>query len=653
MIEVIGHTGTSEYEAASSIKAAIIALWPEVESSPQNKDHVVISAGAKIHGYKVSDLDIVICGAFHGGRNFTPTKPLTDRQGAKHFNEPVSVQNFVAVIEVKDHDRRGVQFVGNTIQVRYKGGWHDATDQNEKQLYSLSSFLSDKKISNIWVYRTLFMRGLTSIDLAGTLPRSISAEDFFTSLASINQIENKSGKLSFKSGEDANLRRIFNLPILKKLIPTGLDRKRMDLILRDTPEAITLSETFGKKMIRLRGQGGTGKTVMLLQAAWRAFSETGSRTIVLTYNHALAADIRRLLTLMGVPSNAYDGGIYVGTVMSFMYSWFNTLELLDEEDDSESFENYSRHCELANEMIRKGAISAEDIRLVKESRPDTFAFDYVVVDESQDWPQSEADLLKALYDPTKIAIGDGVDQLVRGPRTNWEKDVLPDAMYSINLGKTHRMKSNLTEFARRVATEAGLPNIPEPSDITGGGQLYLSYGPFEEQNKLLDDLTDLAKSAGNSEIDFLICVPPSAVQARDGIRRSDLGAALQSRGLAVWDGVNPTIRKEFPSDKSEYRIVQYDSCRGLEGWVTVLDRLDEAWLYHYDQRLNDGLTEQEKEAYCEIEDVAASYAWQRLMIALCRPIDSLVITLSSKDNPCSEVIRKVSQNCADFLIISD
>jgi hypothetical protein len=651
LIEVIGQASTSEYHAACAIKAAILELWPEVESSPQNKDHVVLSAGAKIHGYQVSDLDIVICGVFHGGRSFVPTKPLTDRKGTKHFKEPVNVHNFVAVIEVKDHDRRGVQFVGNTVQVRYKGGWHDATDQNEKQLYALSSYLKDKKISSAWVYRTLFMRGLPSIDLAGTLPRSISAEDFFTSLASINQIDNKSGALSFRSGEDSNIRRIINLPILKKLVPTGLDRKRMDLILRDTPEAKILIEMFGQKMIRLRGQGGTGKTIMLLQAAWRSFSEKGSRTIVLTYNHALAADIRRLLSLMGVPSNPYDGGIFVGTVMSFMYSWFNTLELLGEEDDSESFEGYSKHCKLANEMITKGAISAEDIKLVKESRPDTFDFDYVVVDESQDWPQAEADLLKSLYDPLKITIGDGVDQLVRGPRTNWEKDISADEVYSINLDKTHRMKSNLTEFARRVATEAGLPNIPQPSDRSGGGQLYLSYGSFESQNELLDELTNLAKSAGNAEIDFLICVPPSAVETLEGIRRSDLGAALRSRDLSIWDGVNPTTRKEFPSNKSEYRIVQYDSCRGLEGWVTVLDRLDEAWLYHYNQRKNEGLTEQEKAAYCEIENLAASYAWQRVMIALCRPIDSLVITLSAKDNPCSEVIRKVSQTCEDFLVL--
>ena len=40
--------------------------------------------------------------------------------------------------------------------------------------------------------------------------------------------------------------------------------------------------------------------------------------MVLTYNIALAADIQRILALMGIPSDGEAGGITVRTVMSFM-----------------------------------------------------------------------------------------------------------------------------------------------------------------------------------------------------------------------------------------------------------------------------------------------------------------------------------------------
>ena len=39
-------------------------------------------------------------------------------------------------------------------------------------------------------------------------------------------------------------------------------------------------------------------------------------------------------------------------------------------------------------------------------------FDNLVIDEGQDWPAEEVELLKALYDIRQICVADGVQQLV-------------------------------------------------------------------------------------------------------------------------------------------------------------------------------------------------------------------------------------------------
>jgi hypothetical protein len=652
VIEVVGHPGSSEYEAACTIRDALVSLWPGIESTPKNKDHVIISAGVKISGYPVSDIDIVVSGTFHGGRTFVPTRVVKDRQGKRHRREPVKLENFVAVVEVKDHDQRNVQIVGDSVEVYYSRGastgWHSATEQNDKQLHSLRFYFRDKGIERPWVYRTLVMRGLPVIDVPGALPRAFTGEEFLSSLASLKTVDKGIDGLSFSSGDSQDINRILTLPIFKAIIPTGLDRKRMDLLLRNSPQTSELAGLLGEKLVRLRGHGGTGKTVMLLQAAWQAYHNRDARTLVLTYNKALAADIRRLLALMGIPSNAGDGGIAVHTVMSFMYSWFKRLQLLD-DDEVDSYDDYPEHCAAASEMLNAGAISAEDVESVMQAYPEKFDYDYVIVDESQDWPQGEADLLKALYTPVRIAIGDGVDQLLRGSRADWDRGVPAEQRHVISLSKSMRMKSNLTTFARAIAMESGLPSAPEPSDQGGGGQLYLADGNFEQHVALLETLTESAKAAGNAEIDFLFCVPPAAVSyGRDG-KESDLAKVVIGQGLGAWDGVDPEARKDFPVDKRQYRIVQYESCRGLEGWVVVLDRLDEAWEYYRDKRIAEGLAPEEREAFLEIGDVAAAYAWNRVMIALCRPIDSLVITLSGNDNECARLMRKVANQYPEFL----
>ena len=113
----------------------------------------------------------------------------------------------------------------------------------------------------------------------------------------------------------------------------------MDEIIKKTDHVAQINNNFGSKFSLVRGVGGTGKTIALLQSAWASYKEQSKRTLFLTYNHALSADVTRLKALMGVPSDLDEGGISICTVMSFMYRWLSYLGVIKGQEE-DSFANY-------------------------------------------------------------------------------------------------------------------------------------------------------------------------------------------------------------------------------------------------------------------------------------------------------------------------
>ncbi|WP_432471794.1 hypothetical protein [Amphritea sp. HPY] len=653
MLEVIGEEGTREYSAAVSIADAISRLWPGVEKSAPDQEHIRVAANVKISGYRITDIDVVVCGVFRRMRAFIPRKVIYDFVGSRVMRKPVQVQNFVVAIEVKDHDESSVQIIGDKINVKYsrgaKTGWKSATDQNIDQVHSLNHYLKDLGLG-AYIHRCVYMRGLGSLNnIGGALAAGFDGNDFFTAIASASKVRKTAKGFSLSSGTDAEITPILKAPVFCSIVPTALDRKRMDMIAVNTPESDALLSSMGRKMVRLRGHGGTGKTVMCLQMAWKAFDEKGLRTLVLTYNHALAADIRRLLALLHIPSNPEEGGIVVETVMSFMYSWFSRLQFLEEEDLS--YDNYEGNCDAAVEMLTAGAISKEDIAEIISGNPDRYDYDCVIVDEAQDWPQGEIELLKALYSPENICLADGVDQIIRGGRAEWECGVQPELRETISLNRCLRMKRNLAVFINKVADLSGVKWQVTPNDKAGGGKVIILKKPYTTRPELHVDLLAAAKEKGNAELDFLHCVPPSGVIQHDGYKQSKIGNFLSQQGYEVWDGVDDLSRRDFPRSKKQFRVVQYASCRGLEGWTVVLHNADTYWDECKSIRKLTGLTIEEEKAFEDIDDIAAREAWRKLLIPLTRPIDTLVISIDDLESSFAHVLLDVAQEFPEFIDI--
>ena len=654
MIELIGQKGTPEHDAAVAISEAFIKTWPGIETTPKEEEHVKIASCVKLSGQKVSDIDVVLVGQLRPNRFIVPKAGAKDADGNSLVSTKVRVKSFIAAIEVKDHPAENMVVEAGGILVKYRDGWKSATEQNEQQRYALLSYLRDATGASPWVHRCVLLRGIHELPkdrgisrpTSGAVPALFDATAILVAMASVNGIRKLGGGHTISSGDEALLEGILADNLLAPLKPSSVDRKRMDRISARPEEARQLAALLGKTRIHLRGNGGTGKTVLLLQSAYEAFQAHGKRSLMLTYNTALAADIQRTLALMGIPGDGEAGGISVRTVMSFTYGWLNKLGVV-QSDEHAGFEEYEAKCSEALRYIAEGAIKQSDIEALKSTHATELAYDGILVDEAQDWPQVEADLLVALYGAQSIALADGLSQLIRGAPTDWTARAGASVQHvgQRSLRDGLRMKANLAKFANALAEEAGFQWHVTPNKQAPGGRIVIAHGNYAAMDDLQKDVLSAAIKAGNQPIDTLHCVPPSTIHQRDGRRHSDLGRAFLSHGWECWDAVDETTRRSFPRSVMALRIVQHESCRGLEGWTTILDGLDEFWSLKYDGAPVDGQSRGVVDPHLH----ASAVAWRWCMIPLTRPIDTLVITLRSNDNALAWAIDRVAKALPDIV----
>lgn len=654
MIEVIGIERSAEFEAAMKIKQALTVYWPGVAESPPDQDHVKIASNTKLAGYKVSDVDIVVAGRFGRSRYIVPKKVLLDKDGNRLVGTRIRVRSLVAAIEVKGHDASGLEISNGGINVKYKEGYKSATDQNDAQLQALRNYFRDVTRKDPWIYRSVFLTGINELPKergrqtpdAGAFAANFDLASMLCAMSGIYGIGKIGNEYTISSAVPETMDAVLAAPIFQKILPSTLDRQKMDRIAARPRAAKGFATKLGTERVHFRGEGGTGKTVLLAQTAHEAFKSYGKRSLFLTYNHALAADIQRLLALLGVPSSGDYGGVDVRTVMSFMYSWLRKLGVINEDEEFD-FDRYSEHCEMALKFFNDGLLSDADIEKAMEANFEEFNLDAILVDEAQDWPQPEADLLVRLYGGERLSLADGISQLIRGKATDWRSSVKNrKGTQNIAFNECLRMKSNLGIFANAVAERAGLNWQVLPNTSAAGGRIIVRTGSFHEMSDLHQSLLSKASSEGNEPIDFLYCVPSSGVSMQGNTRSSILGKNLANRGLAVWDGVDPIARKDYPRSTRDNRIVQYDSCRGLEGWVVVLDGLDSFWNDKFE-----GTYASSDSSNCAMssKERARRVAWTWCMMALTRPIDTLVITINSDQSEVGKVLKRVAECNPDIV----
>lgn len=647
MIEVVGTEGSSEYRAALMVRDALETAWPGVATSPVEEEDIKIAVSVKISGYRVQDIDIVLAGRLGRPRQIRPARVIRGHSGNRLNNRPMLVESFVVALEVKDQDERAVRVNDDQVQVRYsrsgKIEWKSATDQNVNQLHALKSYFSDQH-ADVFVRRGLVFPSLDNIAAPSAVASRFNGHQLMSAIASSSPVLERKGQGYLSAGSSQSVEKVLASPLFRPMIPTRLDRERMERLAVKNPAVDEVLQTLGSGTVFLRGYGGTGKTVLLLQTAWKQYKVEGKRTLILTYNLALAADMRRLMALAGIPSSPEDGGIEISTVMLFLYRWFARFHLLEEEELD--FSRYPELCAAALEMVESGAVGVEDIENIVSAEPDRFDFDQVFVDEGQDWPSGETALLKVLCSPRQLCIADGIDQFTRGQRADWRKGIPREERKTHSLTTCLRLKRNLSLFVGEVARSTGMGWEAEANPAAGGGRLIVLCKPYETAQELHEQLVRELRDDGNAPIDMLFCVPPDGVERDGNGVRSSMSTVLSKWGTETWDGVDPHARLDFPRSSNQARIVQYASCRGLEGWTVVLDRFDR-FLEHiasWKRSSDAGGTE----GFVDLETASDREAWRWGMIALTRPIDTLVIQLQDAESKYARQVLDIASTMEDF-----
>jgi hypothetical protein len=98
------------------------------------------------------------------------------------------------------------------------------------------------------------------------------------------------------------------------------------------------------------------------------------------------------------------------------------------------------------------------------------------------------------------------------------------------------------------------------------GKVSMIEGPYTRS--LHEEIMADHCQAGNQPIDALFCVWSS----KGG--RAALNEEFSGWGLDVWDGTTDEGKETYPTRHTQHRIVNYRSCRGLEGWTVVGSGLD-------------------------------------------------------------------------------
>lgn len=651
MIEILGAIGNAERRAADVIAEKVLAIWPDLRNSD---DIVKIFAGAKIFGHQSQDIDVLVFFLFKSPRAFAPIRAINSQPDGAIEKKEIWIESSFFCVEVKSHDARRVKFEGIAAYVNYtrnnSQGWHSVSDQNLSQAHSVKGFISEEMGISPYVSNLILFENLEEKDLPrrphNIVSLDITPRDFLTVLAENSKAwKRKNNKVYISLGplefaEKINLSRLFKI-----ITPTDLDRTRVDAISLQQGFNSSWMNHIGERMLILRGRAGTGKTIALLQLANSLYVKNSSRVLILTYNTALVSDIKRVLALLGLPASLDDGGVAIESSMSFFKKLLIAFCMLDNEEDF--IAQYSAALAELSTAFNEGIFSREEICKVIDKHPEFFAYDYVFIDESQDWFYDEIKIIRNIYDIKNIVISDGMDQIVRGSRSSWTLGLKEPEKNVFLLERSLRMKGNLTLFANSFASHLGVKgwSLNTNSSIKGG-LVNVFVGDLWSAIPVAKELIEKSLSQKNNLIDLLCFASPNLSSSL--MNQDFLNKFKATLGCNVFEGFRADMRRSGPLDVNALRLYQYESSRGLEGWLTICLDFDG----FYQHRIQRAILDYEK----LVDKSLSKDEWidrevnSWILMTLTRSIDSIFIHISNDDSDIARKLKTLSISQPDIFV---
>ena len=305
-------------QAAQILKQQILEIWPDLETHKEDK--ILIHSGANMPAGEVEDVDLILIGLFKKPREIEPSWIKQTKEEAKNLKK-IKVDSFCIAIECKRKDTSMVTIKGTEVWVKNnfkeKDAGHNATAQNDRQKWALFKSLAIEDI-RIYVGRSVFLTHNTLSQFQGRNNIQHLAQFSDSSFTDMLQRIMLPRAIIFNNPEktqalitardkynDQNylemVERAFYSDLFTTFEPTAIDRWKMESIKQlraEDKHRKKWLDDIGKKQIVLRGRGGTGKTVLMFHMAYKKCIEEGKRSLILTYNKTLIAEMKRLRMLL-------------------------------------------------------------------------------------------------------------------------------------------------------------------------------------------------------------------------------------------------------------------------------------------------------------------------------------------------------------------
>lgn len=635
---------TPEFDAAEELKEMLAEGFSKY---PNAHGQVNIGYSLTLSGQKVRDIDLLLYGEVDG----YVLKSFHQGNG-DHAKKDVSVESFCYVIELKDHAADKVKTENTHLYVNYRGSWKDVSDQSEAQKYSFMNYFYSACGYKPFVCNVIWMRQISAatmkmLRITGNTINVLPSEFTFNDLIHQNIAQLNGGKFHPYNGmyhinvsADGNYMSDMQQLLKERRVASGLTRRKLECLTQQSIDTAIINGSGYDKLTIFSGRAGVGKTFYLLQTALHLANKDGSRCLMLTYNHALVSDIRRLLHFIGVPDKVDSYTVQIQPLHDFFIKLMKMLIGEYPEDFTDYMKRY-RHClKHLHEYVTE-QLSVEDVTYLKNEEQTAIDWDYILVDEAQDWSDAEKSILFKIYGPEHIIVADGIDQFIRsGVKQHWERNVNVNAI-SKTMGM--RQKSNLTRFVNAFAKAAKLNwEVKVNKNLLGGKVRIISEYSLAEHQKLIEN----CKANDCENYDILLLCPPRMVARNNGESHFMYSEAVKDAGIDVFDGTNKELREQYSTNVKECRLYQYDSCRGLEGWCTVCLEFDE--LLKYKENIYRDNAEQSL-ALESPEDRHHRFVYLWSLMPLTRPMDTLVITLRNPDSEVGRMLHDIADAYSDFV----
>jgi hypothetical protein len=610
---------------ARRLEAMILAAWPLVGA--RDHDRLDLLVGVRTP----ADVDILVILDLDEAQGVPPQRR---RDGSTSL--PAEVGSAIIAIEVKQLDVDDLSRVGNQLFPVYDGtrGRRSVAQQARDAAYSVQEFARQSGVQP-FVHAIVW---LTEVDDETLYPiESMVVGKSATWFSILDAAMQQRVIPSATSREMIQAARAVRERLLTRRKDSARDIQRVERLSRDLAgRAVVdaLARRVGTAQIRLQGRGGSGKTTSLALLAVR-LAEAGERVLILTFHRALQADIAHLVDGLLRPTGVAPNLVLVETAKSFFLSALVALGA-DVPKTAGGLINYAALDGALDEtraMLVGGLDDpGGDVARLRRDDPSRFAFDYILIDEAQDWSDAERDFLRAIYGHRRLVLGDGQEQLIQRQQSCDWNDGVPAAEREVHrMEDSLRMLRNVATFANCCAHAMGFSTWHvNPREELSGGRTFIVTGDVETP-AFARALAAAAAVNKADPVDCLVCVPPADVEKDDdGRKRARFGTIAQEARLRIWDATDSTVRGAPPDGVDAIRIVQYASCRGLEGWITVALHLDDLYLQKTKYpNLNP--------ADPPIDPAIVARRW--LMIPLTRAVHTLVITLRDPESVVAGYLR--------------